>query len=257
MTCPRRAGRGGRRETARQPRHQPRVRESHRDAVPPIRSASNADAHPLGVHPGSSEEHPAPLPATRLGHRPPSSCTSSWGRGPGGGPAAPATSGTRSCPRPRQTVTERGSWSSTGGVEPPLARYASGRHRVRWLGTGKGEESTPARTNGPGLDGSRFSGRCGAPCRNADQPLGLRVASLTDGAGDPAPSAVPPTRRNPLGDWRSSVWGDSTTRIYPEMGADRPALAPEPFAEAAAYRCVTQSPHAWRTSLRRASRSGR
>lgn len=144
-----------------------------------------------------------------------------------------------------------------GGVEPPLARYASGRHRVRWLGTGKGEESTPARTNGPGLDGSRFSGRCGAPCRNADQPLGLRVASLTDGAGDPAPSAVPPTRRNPLGDWRSSVWGDSTTRIYPEMGADRPALAPEPFAEAAAYRCVTQSPHAWRTSLRRASRSGR
>ncbi len=43
----------------------------------------------------------------------------------------------------------------------------------------------------------------------------------------------------PLGNPRSSIWGDSVARSYPETCVERPKTASEPFAEAAAHLCVT------------------
>ena len=62
------------------------------------------------------------------------------------------------------------------------------------------------------------------PCRPAD-----------GGARCHAPAFPLPV---PLGDRRSSIWGDPAARIYPERCVERPKTACEPFVEVAAYRCV-------------------
>ena len=55
--------------------------------------------------------------------------------------------------------------------------------------TGNGQEPAPARSNGSGLDGSRFNDCDRAPGRSVDKLFGLLFAGLTDGEGNPALSA--------------------------------------------------------------------
>ena len=76
---------------------------------------------------------------------------------------------------------------------------------------------------------------------------GLMAVCLEDGEGEGGPSlfgdgALAAAHRFfpyplPLGDRRSSIWGDSTARTYPEMCVERAETASEPFREGGvAYR---------------------
>ena len=72
----------------------------------------------------------------------------------------------------------------------------------------------------------------------AGELLGLVVASLKDGEGDrltPSPLQTAPRSAArpvsalpvPLGDPRSSILGDPTARMLPEMSPERPGIASE------------------------------